>query len=393
MALLESDPANTARIRVGHLIHTIAYGGVETALLNWLKTMDKNRFEVHLFCFANPGESEKPFVDHAIDHGFDVVRIPWHRGKPIWNSGKLLAAEIRKRGIQIIHAHNTYANLVTLVAGKLTTAKTITTVYVWGKFGWKRAVLQWIDQITLKRFDKVTAHCEQTFHETVARGIPASELELTVCGFSERAVALDPRERVRRRAEVGAGTDHFVMANIARFWPEKAQDVLLSAMAQVVKTRPDARLWLVGVGPEQERMQELCRELGLQPYVSFLGFRRDLPELLALVDLQVHPSDMEGVPLAICSGMAAGLPIIATSVGGLVEVLKDGQSAVLVPPRQPERLAEAILSLMASPDTRFRLGRSAFKFIEQEYSLTAATRRVESIYTRMLSGESSPAFA
>ena len=145
------------------------------------------------------------------------------------------------------------------------------------------------------------------------------------------------------------------MANIARFWPEKAQDVLLAAMARVVKTRPEARLWLVGIGPEQERMQELSRQLGLESCVSFLGFRKDLPELLALVDLQVHPSDMEGVPLAICSGMAAGLPIIATSVGGLVEVLEDGQSAVLVPPRQPERLAQAIVSLMSSPETRSRL--------------------------------------
>ena len=200
----QSDQSTNTRIRVAHLIYTMAYGGVETALLNWLKTMDRNRFEIHLFCFANPGESEKPFVDQAIELGFDVTCIPWHRGKPIWSSGRLLAKEIQKRGIHIIHAHNTYANLVTLVAGKLTKAKTVTTVYVWGNFGWKRAVLQWLDQITLKRFDKVTAHCEQTFRETVARGIPASELELTVCGFSERTVTFDPGERVRRRAEMGA---------------------------------------------------------------------------------------------------------------------------------------------------------------------------------------------
>src|SRR5688572_17461295 len=99
MAQPASDPSAHTRIRVAHLIHTMAYGGVETALLNWLKTMDKERFEVHLFCFANPGESEKPFVDHAVDLGFKVTRIPWHRGKPIWKSGKLLATEIQKRKI------------------------------------------------------------------------------------------------------------------------------------------------------------------------------------------------------------------------------------------------------------------------------------------------------
>jgi glycosyltransferase involved in cell wall biosynthesis len=371
----------------------MAYGGVETALLNWLKTIDRKRFEVHLFCFANPGGSEQPFVDHAADHGVAVTRLPWHRGKPVLSSGKLLASEIRQRGIEIIHAHNTYANLVTLVAGKLSGAKTVTTAYVWGKFGWKRAVLQWLDEITLRCFDKVTAHCEQTFRETVARGFPAGELELTVCGFEERPVTIDPQERERRRAELGAGSGHFVMANIARFWPEKAQDVLLRAMASVVKTRPEARLWLVGVGPEQKRIEDLCKQLQLDEYVSFLGFRKDLPELLALVDLQVHPSDMEGVPLAICSGMAAGLPIVATEVGGLSEVLQQGQSAILIPPRDPERLAEAILEMMDSPETRCRLGRNARTFIEQEYSLSAATRRLESIYVKMLHAQASPAAA
>jgi glycosyltransferase involved in cell wall biosynthesis len=388
-----SDPAANSRIRIAHVIHTIAYGGVETALLNWLRTMDKERFDVHLFCFANPGGSENPFVDHAGELGFKVTRIPWHHGKPIWTSGKLLASEVQKRGIQIIHAHNTYANLVTLVAGKLTRARTVTTIYVWGQFGWKRAVLQWLDRITLKLFDKVTAHCEQTFRETIARGYPAGDLELTVCGFSERPVILDAHERERRRAELGAGSDNFVMANVARFWPEKAQDVLLHAMAEVVKSRPDARLWLVGVGPEQRKVQSLCSNLGLDKYVSFLGFRKDLPDLLALVDLQVHPSDMEGVPLAICSGMAAGVPIIATNVGGLSEVLEDGKSAVLIPPRQPDRLARAIVNLMSSQETRFTLVRNARNFLEQDYSLGAATRRVESIYLKLLDSQPSPAFA
>jgi glycosyltransferase involved in cell wall biosynthesis len=118
--------------------------------------------------------------------------------------------------------------------------------------------------------------------------------------------------------------------------------------------------------------------------VQFLGFRADLAELLALADMQVHPSDMEGVPLAVCSGMAAGLPIVATRVGGLPDILAHERSAILVEPRNAEAAAEAILRLMDDHTKRRALGLEARRFIEDEYSLAAATAKVEAVYRDML---------
>jgi glycosyltransferase involved in cell wall biosynthesis len=372
------------KIRVAHLIHTMLYGGVETAVLNWLRTMDKSRFEVHLFCFANPGGTEMPFVEAASACGFDVERIPWSRRKPILGAARAMARHVRAREIDILHCHNTYAQLVAVAASWLTNVRTITTLYVWGDFGWKRNMLQWADRLSVPFLDRVSAHCERTFAETVRRGFPAGRLCLLTCGFEAKPVEFAPQERARRRRELDARDGDTVLLHVARFWPEKAHDVLLDGFCRILERKPNTRLWLAGVGPEEARIRALSEELGVAANTRFLGFRKDLPELLALADIQVHPSDMEGVPLAVCAGMAAGLPIVATAVGGVVEVLRDDHSALLVAPRSPEQFAGAVLRLIDDPDKGRRLGATARRFVEQKYSLAAATARVEAVYEEML---------
>lgn len=369
-------------VRVAHLIHTMTYGGVETVLLNWLKTLDKRRFEVHLFSFDNPGA--EAFLQAAAAAGFEVALIPWSRRKPVLRAARVLAKHVRARRIDILHCHNTYAQLVTLVAGWLTGVKTITTLYVWGDFGWKRNALQLADRLTAPLLDQISVHCERTFADVVRRGIPARRLRLLTCGYDGKPIELPSGERDRRRRELGAAPGNPVLLNVARFWPEKAHDVLLHSFRTILDCRPDAQLWIAGVGPLEDRIRALCAELRLSESTRFLGFRSDLAELLALADIQLHPSDMEGVPLAVCAGMAAGLPIVATSVGGLVEILRHERSALLVEPRRPDLFAEAVLRLIDHPEKARALGWAARRFLEEEYSLAAATARVEAVYEEML---------
>ncbi len=381
------EPLSTdrgARIRVGHLIHSMAYGGIETALLNWVVSMNPARFEVHLFCFANPGGTEDAFVETAARRGLTVHRIPWSRRKPVFRAARAMAALACDMRLDILHCHNCYADVVGLAAARLAGVRTVTTVYVWHAFDWKRSVIQWIDLRVIRHFHQVTAHCEDARRGTVARGIPADRVTLLTCGFAHDAVSLPPEERRRRRAALGVGDDEIVLVNVARFWPEKAHDVLLDGFKAAHQRCPQLRLWLVGIGPEEGRIRAAVSALGLDRSVTFLGFEPKLADLLAIVDIQVHPSDIEGVSLAVCAGMAAGLPIVATRVGGLPEVLHHGRSALLVEPRQPLALAESVLTLVDQPDLARRLGAAARRFIEDEYSLTAATRRVEATYEAVM---------
>ncbi len=377
------EPANRS-IGVAHLIHTVAYGGVETAVLNWLETIDKDHFAITLICFKNTGDTQQPFVDAARARGFVVKTIPWSRRKPVVRAARRLAQILRDNCVDVVHCHNTYANMVGLLAAWMVPVKTVTTLYVWGNFGFVRNALQWIDRALLPFFDQVTAHCQQTFQGTLDRGYPESKLRLLPCGYQANPVSLATQQRAVMRARLGACPEQCVFITVARFWPEKAHDVLLEAFSDVLAQGKEAKLWLLGVGPLQPRIEALVRSIGLQERVVFLGFRDDLATVLALADVQVHPSHMEGVPLAVCQGMAQGLPVVATRVGGLTEIVKDGVSGLLVESRSPKQLANALLSLIEDTALRTRLGEEAQRFIAEEYSLQAATRRVQQLYIDML---------
>jgi len=366
------------RIRVVELLHTIAYGGVETALLNWIRGLDPREFEVHLVCFANADGSERPFVDAARRLGIEVSTIPWSRRKPLVKASRRLAAMLRAWDADILHTHNTYADCVGAIVRHMVDVKTITTLYVWGDFGWKRNLLQRINALAIRRFDLVTAHCEDTQRRTLELGF--RDVPLLICGFESNRVELPADERSRRRRALGVADDEVLLANIARFYPEKAQDHLLRIFARVLEKQPRARLWMVGTGPLEHDLRELTRELGLEQAVQFVGFVEDLPSLLALIDIQVHPSHMEGVPLAICSGMAAGLPLVASDVGGLKEVISSGRTGVLVAPGDDERFAEEVVLLIEDPERARALGERARRFIEDDYSLARAVAALADTY-------------
>jgi glycosyltransferase involved in cell wall biosynthesis len=182
---------------------------------------------------------------------------------------------------------------------------------------------------------------------------------------------------------MGVGPQERVLVKVARFWPEKRHDVLLHAFRLLLERDGSLRLWMPGVGPEESRVRALAAELGVDHRCDFLGFRADLPELLALADLQVHTSDEEGVPLAILSGMAASKPIVSTRVGGIAEVIRHEQSGILVPAASPETFADAVFDLLRDPGRQRALGCAARHFVETEYSLQAATARVERLYAEV----------
>jgi glycosyltransferase involved in cell wall biosynthesis len=335
--------------------------------------------------FANPGNTEAPFVEAAERHGFTIEKIPWGRHKPILSSALRIKRLLKKYNAQILHTHNWYADYVGAAVRYLHPVKLVTTVYVWADYDFKRNVLQAIDKWALRGYDMITAHCEDTLHKTHEMGFKPEKVRLQICGFESNAVgAITPEERRTRRAQHGIQNGEVVLANIARFYPEKIQDQLLRSFAAIHKRHPHARLWMLGVGPLEQELRALCTQLGLDEYVTWHGFVEDLPGILPLIDIQVHPSRMEGVALSICSGMAAGLPIVASDVGGLKEVLKTGQTGVLLPTEDEQGFIEAVCRLIEQPEEARRLGDNARRFIENDYSLAKAVHDLETTYEEML---------
>jgi L-malate glycosyltransferase len=146
------------------------------------------------------------------------------------------------------------------------------------------------------------------------------------------------------------------MIQVGRLDPLKDHATALRTLEEVRRRHPDARLVLVGEGPERGRIEELVARHQLAPHVRLLGLRSDVARLLSAADLFLLTSVSEGIPLAVIEAMAAGLPVVATRVGGVEEVVQDGATGLLAPSANPAALAEHVLQIAASPDLGRQLG-------------------------------------
>jgi glycosyltransferase involved in cell wall biosynthesis len=169
---------------------------------------------------------------------------------------------------------------------------------------------------------------------------------------------------------------------VGRLSHEKGPDLLLSAVATMQSEFPDARFILVGEGPDRLELERSIGLLGLGGMVELQGQRTDMPSVYASCDLMVSSSRREGLPMAILEGMASGLPWVATSVGDVPTVVRDGQTGVLVPPENVEILANSMARMMRNPEERVRMGLAARHLIEAEFS----AERMADEYLRVYSG-------
>jgi glycosyltransferase involved in cell wall biosynthesis len=186
------------------------------------------------------------------------------------------------------------------------------------------------------------------------------------------------------RAELGIGVDAPVVGTVCELRPQKALEVLVEAADLLRERVPGLRVLIVGDGPERERLEELVRRRGLDSVVTFPGLRRDVSDLLAAFDLCVCCSDYEGSPLAVMEYMAAGKPVVATRVGGVPDLVEDGVNGLLVGPRDPVALAEAVAELLVDPVRRQEMGERGRQRQRREFDLDATVRRLEDLYEALV---------
>jgi glycosyltransferase involved in cell wall biosynthesis len=174
---------------------------------------------------------------------------------------------------------------------------------------------------------------------------------------------------------------------VARLQPEKGVATFLKAAALVSKASPGARFLVVGDGPLREELRDLVGRLGVEDRVRFLGYRTEARALIRLLDVLVVPSLTEGSPLIVLEAMAAGVPVVASAVGGVPDQARHGEEGLLVPPGDPEALAGAMDELLRDPRRARRLGAAGRRRTENGFSHETLVRRIEGVYRAVLEGK------
>ena len=367
-----SERAEVRRKRtVMQVTWSLVAGGAETYALTVASGLDGSRYR-SVMCGIDQGGALEPEVRRR--------GVPYHimhrRPGLDWRlMGRMFQLLLREK-VDVIHTHHLNQLLYSAVAARLLGIRIVHTehsveMYKSRKLRWMLRVLS----IFCRRVTAIGADGEQTLREKV--GIPAQKLEIVRAAVDLRRFNVP---RALAREALGLKPTDRVAVIVARLFPEKNHRFLLAAFAEAAERVPDAKLLIVGDGIEQKAIEEVIAKLNLGDRVAMLGVRRDIPQILAGADVFVLSSDREGLPIAVLEAMAAGLPVIATSVGDLPLVVKDGQTGVLVPRRDVGEMAEAMVRLLGDGEECARMGRGGRELVSETYSLDQMVRRHSELY-------------
>jgi len=353
---------------------TMPVGGAEDLVAAIVRGLDPRRFSVAVATLDHPGAVGRELRDQGYDVaglGLDIKRTS------VWRAAGAVRGFLQARRPDILHTHlyhpNLYGRLGALGLGLPGVVAAVHNSYSQVKFHRRvwNFLLGWAT-------DRILVGSPQVWDD-VRRydGVPASRLLLLPYGIP--LAELDSplsREAARKRLDVKG----LVIGAVGRLEDQKGHVHLLGALPDLRRKIPDLVVLLVGEGRRQDDLKRQVQALGLEDTVRFLGTRRDLPEIFRALDLFVHPSLWEGLPLALLKAMGAGLPVVATKVSGSMEAIDDGVNGRLVTPGDPQALARAILELAQHPDQRRRLAEAARNTVQARYSLEAMLRQLEELY-------------
>ncbi len=368
------EDGQTRRLRVLTLIDTIAgLGGAEMLAARAAARLDPARFE-SFFCTsrATGGQLAAELAGAGV-HVLDLGR----RSRKQITGWRPLVQLLRRERIDVIHAHKFGSNVWGTLVGSIARVPVIVAhEHSWaGEEGRLRRLLdRWLIARGADAFVAVSAEDRRRMIEL--EGISASQIRLIPNGIP----TLPPADPGAIRHELGISPTAPVIGAIGRLSPVKALDVLIEAAALLRSGLPDLRVLLVGRGAEEDRLRRLAAARGVEDVVLLLGERVDVSAVLAALDVAATCSDSEGIPLAVLEYMAAGLPVVATRVGGLPELVQEGVNGFLVPPRDPSALADALGRLLADPALRAELGRAGRERQQREFDLDVVVRRFEDLY-------------
>lgn len=358
-----------AEVRVCCVIGQLTYGGSERHLCDLALNLDTNHFRPSVLCLRPGG----PLARVLRQGGVECVEVPV-LGPPAPLLGVL--RELRRLDPHVVCVYTYVDKLWGRLAAILARTPVILSAY--------RTVRHpWYERLLLPRTTAVAANSEallRDFQQTYA--YPRERLHLLPNGVDLERFTPGDQDAARRL--LGLEPRAPLVAMVARFNKVKGHEVALRAFAEVLRGLPEARLLLVGHGPEEGRIRETSQRLALERAVRFLPPETDVPLLFAASDVALLSSHSESLPRVLVEAAACGLPAVATRVGGCAEVVEEGVSGHIVPPGDHGAMARRLLELLRQPDKATAMGRAARELALRRYSLPGMARAFEALCMNLL---------
>lgn len=361
---------NGGQQRVMYFTDSLLFGGTEQMLLTLMQGLDRSRWKPLLAHY--PSRQLEPLLARAQSTGIETIAVPPLRGREGLRHLPDFVRLLRSKAPAVFHAHLTMplaCKFGLFGAALARVSAVIATEHLFVNIPYRHS--RWVERLVAPGVHRYIAVSYQIANE-LRRALPFMSPKLRVV---HNGIPIEQFAAAR-----GETRQSRVVLTVARLTQQKGIQYLLRAAAQI----PDADFWIAGDGPDCESLQADAAELGVANRVKFLGYSQDVTPLLRRAELFVLPSLFEGLPVSVLEAMAAGVPVIATDVGGTREEIQSGQTGILVPPADPDALAAAISGLLRDPDLALRMAAQAQIRVRQEFSVETMVARTTEIYDTVL---------
>jgi glycosyltransferase involved in cell wall biosynthesis len=382
-----------SKIRVVRVFSRLNIGGPSIHVILLTSRLNAADYE-SLLLVGKEGPREGNMSDLAARCGIHPIEIEClGRDISLWNDLRgiyLLWRFIKRLKPEIVHTHTSKAGFSGRLAARMAGVPVIVHTFhghvFEGYFGpalTKLFIL--LERFLAKNCDALITISKTLKKQLVEKGIaPAEKIEVIELGLElEEFLAVRGRSHTLRR-ELGLGDETPLVGIIGRLVPVKDHRTFLSAAALVAETISDARFAIIGDGGMLHSLQDQVQKSGLNERVYFTGWKSSLADVYADLDLVVISSRNEGTPVSLIEGAASCKPLVATSVGGIPDMITDGWDGILVPPADSSALAQAILRVLGNPDLSRQMGSRARERVRNRYAADRLLTDIEQLYSRLL---------
>lgn len=384
-----------SRLRVARVISRLNVGGPAIHTILLAAGLDPGGFESRLYV-GTPGPAEGDLSPLARARGVEPVSVPGlgrsiHPGRDLAALARL-AREFRDLRPHIVHTHAAKAGALGRVAARLARVPiTLHTFHGHVLRGYfdpvTTAAFRGIERVLGRRTTRIIALSPGQREELLAMGIGRPDRVCVVPLGLELDRFLEAQaHRGALRRHLGLPPEAKLVGIVARLVPIKDHASFIAAAARVARADPSVHFVLAGDGPIRAGLEVAAAEAGLGSRVHFLGWWEDLPALYADLDVVALASRNEGTPVSLLEAMAAGVPVVATAVGGVPDVVCHGETGLLVPPGDPAALAAALASLLGDPERRCTLGLAGRRAAFPAYDAKGLIARIEALYLELAAG-------
>ncbi len=362
------------KINVIHLVEELTIGGLEKVLASIVLNLNKKKFNVSVWCLREGGY----FADKLVKEGIDVKILHIYTSRNPLSIYKLYRL-LKIHQFDIIHTHAYSAGIIGRISAFLAGVPVIISHNhsIYDFYNRYYHLVEWILSLITDRVICISEEVNRFTNET--QRINSRKLITIHNGIDDDCAVIENRGSDLKN-ELGISLNHSVIGTIAHLEEHKGHKYLLEAASLLLSSKRDISFLFVGEGTLKEKLKKLCVDLKIENNIIFVGERSDISEILFSIDIFVLPSLREGLGLAILEAMACGKPVIATNVGGIPEIVKDGVSGILVPPKDPKSLYRAMSDLLDDREKCEEMGRFGKRVYDESFRARTMVGKIEDLY-------------